>query len=68
MGTYSDYLESGRTDVALLVEHESAVLHAASREEADVTVARELLRRGAGGVVGRGDAVGWTDYVEMVGD
>jgi hypothetical protein len=63
--TYSDYLERG-ADAALLVEEERAVLHARDREEADVLVARDLVRRRARRVVGRRHAVGRAHDVEVV--
>jgi hypothetical protein len=66
--TYSYYLEC-RADayVALLVEDERAVLHAARVEEADVAGAGQLLGRATGVVVGGWDAADGADDVEVVG-
>ena len=54
--------------VALLVEDEGAVFHAAGGEEADVAAAGELLRRPPRRVVGRRHATHRAHDVEVVGD
>jgi hypothetical protein len=68
VSTYCYYLEGGGDAVALFVEDEGAVFHAAGGEKADVTGAGEFLGRFAGVVVCGRNAADWTDDVEVVCD
>jgi hypothetical protein len=68
VSTYGHYLKGGRDAVALFVEDESAVLHAASGEETDVARAGEFLRCFAGVIICGGHATDWADNIKVVGD
>ena len=73
MEDWFEDFEDGGDALALLVEDELAVLHAAVGEEADVAGAGEFLGRAVrgGGVVCGGGGVGGgrvEDGVEVVGD